>query len=112
MRPFTPTAEDLPCDEQLIVDGILVSCWSWEGHPELYSGKHHTTGLNPSCLQSGGPAVLDLRPGRGCRHDSAALRGSGVLDGIDTQNWIGDKGYLGLGMITAIRKPPHRELFD
>jgi hypothetical protein len=65
MRPFTPTAEDLPCDEQLIVDGILVSCWSWEGHPELYSGKHHTTGLNPSCLQSGGPAVLDLRPGRG-----------------------------------------------
>jgi hypothetical protein len=30
-------------------------------------------------------------PLEGCRHDSAALRGSGVLDGVDTQNWIGDK---------------------
>jgi hypothetical protein len=24
----------------------LVSCWSWDNHPGLYSGKHHTTGLN------------------------------------------------------------------
>ena len=46
MHPFTPTAEELPSDEQLIVDGTLVSCWSWDDHPELYSGKHHTTGLN------------------------------------------------------------------
>ncbi|MGA9310480.1 MAG: hypothetical protein WBV74_08930, partial [Pseudonocardiaceae bacterium] len=46
MRPFTPTAEELPSDEQLIVDGTLVSCWSWDNHPELHSGKHHTTGLN------------------------------------------------------------------
>jgi transposase len=113
MRPFTPIAEDLSGEEQLIVDGTLVSCWSWEDHPELYSGKHHTTGLN---LQ----VVCDLTgwlrwisdPVEGCRHDSAALRGSGVLDGIDTHHWIGDKGYLGLGMITPIRKPPHRELLD
>jgi hypothetical protein len=33
MHPFTPTAEDLPSDEQLIVDGTLVSCWSWDDHP-------------------------------------------------------------------------------
>jgi hypothetical protein len=46
MRPFTPTADELPRNEQLIVDGTLVSCWSWDNHPELYSGKHHTTGLN------------------------------------------------------------------
>lgn len=46
MSPFIPTAEELPSDEQLIVDGTLVRCWSWDDHPELYSGKHHTTGLN------------------------------------------------------------------
>jgi hypothetical protein len=28
MGPFIPTAEELPSDEQLIVDGTLVSCWS------------------------------------------------------------------------------------
>jgi hypothetical protein len=40
------------------------------------------------------------------------LRGSGVLDGIDPGNWIGDKGYIGLGMITPIRKPANRDLLD
>ena len=28
MRPFTPTAQELSSEEQLIVDGTLVSCWS------------------------------------------------------------------------------------
>jgi DDE superfamily endonuclease len=51
-------------------------------------------------------------PVDGCRHDSAALRFSGVLDEVDTQNCIGDKGYIGLDMITPIRKPSHRELLD
>ncbi len=113
LRAFIPTAEELPHDEQMIVDGTLVSCWSWDKRAELYSGKHHTTGLN---LQ----VVCDLTgrlrwisdPADGCRHDSAALRGSGVLDGIDPGNWIGDKGYLGLDMLTPIRKPPGRELLD
>jgi len=46
LRAFTPTAEDLPRGEQMIVDGSLVSCWSWANHTELYSGKHRTTGMN------------------------------------------------------------------
>jgi hypothetical protein len=29
MCPFTPTTEELPSAEQLIVDGTSVSCWSW-----------------------------------------------------------------------------------
>jgi len=113
LRSFTPTAEELPRDEQMIVDGTLVSCWSWDDHRELYSGKHRTTGLN---LQ----VVCDLAgrlrwisdPDDGSRHDTAVLRGCGILDGIDAGNWIGDKGYIGLGMITPIRKPPHRDLLD
>lgn len=24
----------------------LAPCWSWHEYPELYSGKHHTTGVN------------------------------------------------------------------
>lgn len=113
LRPFVPTADELPSDEQMIVDGTLVSCWSWDNHAELYSGKHRTTGLN---LQ----VVCDLAgrlrwisdPADGCRHDSAAVRGSGVLDEVNPANWIGDKGYLGLGMLTPIRKPLHRNLLD
>jgi len=92
MRPFIPTAEELPSDEQLIVDGTLVSCWSWEDHPELHSGKHHTTGLNIQVIcDLAGRLRWISDPVDGCRHDSAALRLSGVLDGVETQNWIGDK---------------------
>ena len=30
----------------LLVDGSLTPCWSWKDAPELYSGKHKTTGHN------------------------------------------------------------------
>jgi hypothetical protein len=113
LRTFVPTAEDLPRDEQMIVDGTLVSCWSWDNHHELYSGKHHTTGLNIQVVcDLAGRLRWISDPRDGCRHDSASLRGSGVLEGIDPGNWIGDKGYVGLGMITPIKKPPHRELLE
>ena len=41
-----PTVEDLDPTAQLIIDGTLLQCWSWKDHPELYSGKHKTAGLN------------------------------------------------------------------
>ena len=45
-REFVPTADDLDPDAQYILDGTLLPCWSWDGHKELYSGKHKTTGMN------------------------------------------------------------------
>ena len=30
-----PTVEDLDPTAQLIIDGTLLECWSWKGHPEL-----------------------------------------------------------------------------
>src|SRR5271165_81114 len=41
-REFVPTADDLDPDAQYILDGTLLPCWSWDGHQELYSGKHKT----------------------------------------------------------------------
>jgi hypothetical protein len=46
LAPFVPAVEDLDPDTQYIYDGTLLPCWSWRGHPELYSGKHKTTGEN------------------------------------------------------------------
>ncbi len=56
------------------------------------------------------PIMADAAPGS--RHDVACLDASGVLDGMDPSNWIGDKGYIGRDMITPIKKPLHRELLD
>src|SRR5829696_1743394 len=46
LRRYVPTADELDERKQYIVDGTLLPCWSWSGRPELYSGKHKTTGLN------------------------------------------------------------------
>ncbi|MGH3829238.1 MAG: transposase family protein [Pseudonocardiaceae bacterium] len=55
LKGYVPTADELDGSTQYIVDGTLLPCWSWAAHPELYSGKHKTTGMNVqiSCTLSG-----------------------------------------------------------
>ena len=113
LADYVPTAEDLDPGTQYIVDGTLLPCWSWRDHPELYSGKRKTTGLNVQvvCDLEGRLAWIS-DPVDGRRHDTAALELSGVLHTLEPANWMGDKGYIGNGMLTPIRKPPYRELLD
>jgi DDE superfamily endonuclease len=110
---FVPTAEDLHPDTGHIVDGTLLPCWSWKSHPELYSGKHHPTGMNVqvACTLSGRLAWIG-DPVDGSRHDTYCLRDSGVLNTLDPTTWVGDKGYVGNDMVTPIKKPQHRDLTE
>ena len=66
LQEHVPTVEDLGPTAQLIIDGTLLQCWSWKDHPELYSGKHKTTGLNVqvACTLSGTLAWVSDPPGR------------------------------------------------
>jgi len=113
LEEFVPTADDLDERSQYVVDGTLLPCWSWAGAPQLYSGKHKTTGMNVQVA-----ATLDGRLAwisdaiDGCRHDTHCLQESEVLLTLDPTNWIGDKGYVGNGMITPIKKPEYRDLLD
>lgn len=113
LEEYVPVAEDLEHGTCYIVDGTLAPCWSWRDHPELYSGKRKTTGYNlqVACDLYGKLAWVS-DPADGRRHDIAALDISGVLDGLDSADWTGDKGYIGAGMLTPIRKPEHRDLLD
>jgi hypothetical protein len=111
LAPLVPTVDDLDPEEQLIVDGTLLPCWSWADHPEDWSGKAGTTGLNvqTACSLDGDLRwVLDPYPG--ATHDAVALRRSGLLDTPDPVQHTGDKGYIGHGLITLMRKPPGGEL--
>jgi hypothetical protein len=107
LQPFVATAEELFDTMSYLVDGTLVPCWSWRNRPDLYSGKHKTTGMN---LQVA--ATVDGRlawisdPLPGSVHDVAALDASGVLETLDPHLWVGDKGYIGRNMITPKRKHP------
>jgi hypothetical protein len=46
LAEYVPTADEFDERTQYIVDGALLPCWSWALHPELYSGKHKTIGMN------------------------------------------------------------------
>jgi DDE superfamily endonuclease len=111
LAEYVPTADDLAEGAQYIVDGTLLPCWSWRSHPELYSGKHKTTGMNVqvACTITGSLEWIS-DPIPGSRHDNYCLGESGALLTFDPRNWIGDKGYVGNNMITPIKKPEGGEL--
>jgi DDE superfamily endonuclease len=111
LADYVPTADDLDADVQYIVDGTQLPCWSWASRPDLYSGKHHTTGMNVqvACTLAGELAWIS-DPIPGSRHDTYCLNESGVLLTLDPGDWMGDKGYIGNKMITPIRKPACRDL--
>jgi hypothetical protein len=111
--PYIPASSGLHPDGVYIVDGSLVPCWSWRDHPENYSGKHHTTGHNiqVACTLDGRLAWVSTdRPGS--FHDMRAIRESGFLDDIDPVQVLADKGYLGAGAITPVRKCQSEKLPD
>jgi hypothetical protein len=113
LKPFVPTADELDTEKQYAVDGTLLPCWSWAGHRELYSGKHKTTGMNVQVLCTlDGELAWISDPIDGCHHDVYCLDESGALDSLDPGNWIGDKGYVGRGMATPIKKIACREMLD
>jgi hypothetical protein len=110
---YVPVAEDLDSQTDYIIDGTLLPCWSWHDHPELYSGKHKTTGLNVQvACDLNGKLTWISDPVDGSRHDTHCLNESGVLLTLDPDSWVGDKGYVGNDMITPIRKPANRDLLD
>jgi hypothetical protein len=96
-----------------VVDGSLCPCWSWADVPELYSGKHKTTGHAHQfvCDLSGNLMhISDPLPGN--VHDAKAMRETGLTELLRNDNAIGDKGYIGTGITTPYRKPPNGELLD
>ncbi|MEI2775253.1 MAG: transposase family protein [Tetrasphaera sp.] len=110
---WIPVADDLDPEVVLIIDGTLLPCWSWADVPDLYSGKHHTTGVNVQVAATlSGRLLWVSDPLPGSTHDLTALRASGLLDGDRDATIIADKGYIGAGLITPIKKPPKGELTD
>lgn len=116
LKHLIPDPEQASKGTTLLIDGTLAPCWSWQDAPELYSGKHKTTGHNVQVVSDLKGRLVHLSaPLPGKTHDTEALRQldlSALLTSISTGNAIGDKGYQGCGLITPAKKPPGRELTD
>ena len=105
------TAEEVPRDCDYVVDGTLLPCPDWRKRRDLWSVKHGSAGMNVQILvRLNGEFMWASDPYPGSMHDVAALDASGLPEGMDPSGWIGDKGYVGRGMITPHKKPPNGEL--
>lgn len=113
LEEFVPDAHEEAEGRVTVVDGSLCPCWSWADTPALYSGKHHTTGHNHQFVSDlDGRLIYISDPLTGNTHDAKAVTDTGLRDIIDLPNTIADKGYIGTGAITPIRKPVHRDLLQ
>jgi len=92
LQAWIPEVGDLDPDRQYIIDGTLAPCWSWHDHPELYSGKHRTTGVNlqVACTLAGHLAWVSP-PLPGSVHDAKAIKESDFLTTLNAQSHIGNK---------------------
>ncbi len=96
-----------------LVDGSLGPCWSWADAPELYSGKHKTTGhAHQFVCDLAGDLLHISDPLPGKTHDAKGIHDTGLVDVLGEHNAVGDKGYLGTGITTPYRKPAGGELLD
>lgn len=96
-----------------MIDGSLCPCWSWADAPELYSGKHRTTGhVHQFVADLSGELMHISDPLPGKTHDAKAIRKVGLTDVFGAETAIGDKGYVGCGITTPFRKPAGGTLLD
>jgi hypothetical protein len=96
-----------------VVDGSLCPCWSWGQAPELWSGKHNTTGhAHQFVCDLAGELLHISDPLPGKTHDAKSITELGFSEILGPTNSIGDKGYIGTGSTTPFRKPPGGDLLD
>jgi YD repeat-containing protein len=75
-----------------VVEGSLCPCWSWADAPELYSGKHKTTGhTHQFVCDLSGNLLRISDPLAGNTHDAKAIHETGLSELLGDDNTIGDK---------------------
>ena len=113
-RPAAERAKDAVRGQTVLVDGFLAPCWSWRAAPDLWSGKHKTTGFNSQVISNlAGEVIFVSEPVTGHNHDMTALSETETAEVVAAAfSGIGDKGYQGSGYITPIKKPQYRELLE
>ena len=114
-REFVPTAEEaaeMVTGRACLLDGSLSPCWSWDGHRELWTRKHGTTGHNFQVITDlDGDILFISDPVPGSVHDSVAITITPVAEILThSGGTIADKAYQGCGYATPRKKPKGGEL--
>ena len=93
-RPAADEAKATARGQTVLVDGFLAPCWSWRGVPDLWSGKHKTTGFNGQLISNlAGDVIFISEPVTGHNHDMTALSETEAAEVIAAAfSGVGDKG--------------------
>jgi DDE superfamily endonuclease/Helix-turn-helix of DDE superfamily endonuclease len=113
---FRPTADDAAETTRgaiALVDGTLWPCWSWAAERDLWAGKYKTTGHGSLIITTlDGRVTFVSDPVPGHQHDMAKLKGSECETILKMAGGVlADKGFIGAGYTTPVRKPQDRELY-
>jgi hypothetical protein len=109
-----PDPAEVTRGDTVLVDGTLIPTSDWSDQHDLFSGKHHRTGMNVQIACTTGGRLLALgTPVHGSRHDVYAWKQSGLPELLTGTPIIADLGYVGIeGITTGTRRPAGGSLTD
>ena len=114
LADLKPVPAEVTGGDTVLVDGTLIPTSDWSDQGDLFSGKHHRTGMNVqvACTTDGQLLALGA-PAHGSRHDVFAFKQSGLPELLAGIPIIADLGYVGIeGITTGTRRPPCGTLTD
>jgi hypothetical protein len=110
LADYVPVAEDLDPQNQYIIDGTLLPCWSWHGqHGSCTPASTRPPGStfrSPATSTGGSRGFLTRWM------DAGTTRPLWRCPVSSTPSIQETKGYVGNDMITPIKKSPYRDLLD
>ena len=113
MLPPPPRPKDLSPQRLYVLDGTLVPCWWWKTLETLCSGKHHRAGYNLQILtDQAGEIFYISEPLPGSTHDITAIRSTGLFGYMQPWHCTADKGCVGLGCDTPLKRRSGKPLLD
>lgn len=114
LADLKPEPVEVTRGDTVIVDGTLIPTSDWSDQDDLFSGKHHRTGMNVQVAVTTDGRLLSLgTPVHGARHDVHAWRTCGLAEQLTGCQIIADLGYIGIeGITTGTRRPAGGQLTD
>ena len=104
--PALESLQNIP--GSLVIDGTLIPVWNWssQGRGTLFLGKHQRAGFNHQVICTlNGKLLAITDPMLGARHDVHAFRFHRLERFLDGST-LADKGYIGLGLLTSVKRKP------
>jgi hypothetical protein len=103
--PDPPEAAEGLAGRVAVIDGSLHLRWSWKDTTDLWSGKHKQTGhQHPYVCDLAGNLRYLSDPLPAKTHDAKTFRDLHPDHHCNESNAFADKGYVGCGVITPVKK--------